>query len=163
MKNSRSHHTELHRTVRVFWVVTSAKGARPKRPEKAQAPIKYAVTLTSHPRPYDLLTGVCLRMRTDALQYKPSCWPILPGGQGTVIMTNSDAGQGPHLEILRGLAARFGWPGYRSIEKTVVQLKQGDMKQFEGVYLLGAVSSSRSAFWTTTIAPVPRWKEVRKK
>lgn len=57
-------------------------------------------------------------------------------GEGAVIMTNSDAGQGLYLEVLRGLASEYGWSSYMPIEKTVVPLETDSMKEFEGVYLL---------------------------
>ena len=61
-------------------------------------------------------------------------WPAR--GEGAVIMTNGDAGQGLYHEILRAIASEYGWPGYLPIEKTVVHLEQDRMKKFESVYML---------------------------
>jgi hypothetical protein len=57
-------------------------------------------------------------------------------GEGAVIMTNSDAGQGLYLEILRGLASEYGWANYLPIEKTILFIESDRLKGFEGVYLL---------------------------
>jgi len=58
-------------------------------------------------------------------------------GEGAVIMTNSDAGQGLYYEILRGIASEYGWSSYLPVEKTVVLLETEQMREFEGVYLPG--------------------------
>ena len=57
-------------------------------------------------------------------------------GEGAVIMTNSDAGQGLYYEILRGLALQYDWPGYKPIEKSIVELAPGLLSDFDGTYLL---------------------------
>lgn len=59
-----------------------------------------------------------------------------PGrGDGAVIMTNSDAGQGLYLEILRGMASEYEWPGYQPTEKMIVHIEPNLMQEFAGVYL----------------------------
>jgi len=57
-------------------------------------------------------------------------------GQGAVIMTNSDAGQGLYLEIIRGLASIFDWPSYLPIEKKIEPMTENQLVKFEGNYLL---------------------------
>jgi CubicO group peptidase (beta-lactamase class C family) len=57
-------------------------------------------------------------------------------GEGAVIMTNSDAGQGLYLEILRGLASEYGWANYLPEEKAIVFVETDKIRVFEGVYLL---------------------------
>lgn len=71
---------------------------------------------------------------TDGYRCFMVAYPVR--GDGAVVMTNSEAGQGLYFEILRGLASEFSWPSFRSVEKTIVSLEPRLTTEFEGVYLL---------------------------
>ncbi len=53
-------------------------------------------------------------------------------GEGAVIMTNSDAGQGLYFEIVRGMASAFGWSRYQPIAKRIVVLAPDRLAEYEG-------------------------------
>jgi CubicO group peptidase (beta-lactamase class C family) len=57
-------------------------------------------------------------------------------GQGAVVMTNGDNG-GPLIgEILRGIAAEYGWPGYLRPEIDVVAVAPRTLDELAGAYTL---------------------------
>jgi CubicO group peptidase (beta-lactamase class C family) len=55
-------------------------------------------------------------------------------GQGAVVMTNSDNGSRLIGEILRGIAAEYGWPGYLQPERDVVTVDPQVYDDYAGVY-----------------------------
>lgn len=55
-------------------------------------------------------------------------------GQGAVVMTNSDNGAQLTGEILRGIAAEYGWPGYLPPEHDVVAVDPRLLDDFAAVY-----------------------------
>jgi len=58
------------------------------------------------------------------------------GGQGLVIMTNSDNGGQLIPEILRSFSSVYGWSVYKPDEKTVFEIQEDDLKQYAGNYYL---------------------------
>ena len=56
------------------------------------------------------------------------------GGQGAVVMTNSDNGSRLIGEILRAIAAEYGWPGYLPPERDVVTVDPRVYDDYVGVY-----------------------------
>ena len=57
-------------------------------------------------------------------------------GQGAVVMTNSDQGSALANEILRSIAAEYGWPDYRVKEKEVARVDPKLYADYAGVYLV---------------------------
>jgi len=55
-------------------------------------------------------------------------------GQGAVVMTNSDNGSRLISEILRGIAAEYGWPGYLQPEREFVTVDPRAYDDYAGVY-----------------------------
>jgi len=55
-------------------------------------------------------------------------------GQGAVVMTNSDNGGRLIGEILRSIAAEYGWPGYLQPERDVVTVEPQLYDDYAGVY-----------------------------
>jgi tetratricopeptide (TPR) repeat protein len=61
------------------------------------------------------------------------------GGYGAAVMTNSDGRSGPLIgEILRAIAAEYGWKGYVSAPLAPVALDRGTLESYAGRYRLGA-------------------------
>jgi hypothetical protein len=62
-------------------------------------------------------------------------------GSGAVVMTNGENGAGLVMEILRAVAAEYGWPDYRPREKVIAQLDSRTYDAYAGRYELapGAV------------------------
>jgi hypothetical protein len=55
-------------------------------------------------------------------------------GQGAVVMTNSDSGMVLKDEILRAIAAEYGWPDYHPAVKPAVALNDDELKRRAGRY-----------------------------
>jgi CubicO group peptidase (beta-lactamase class C family) len=55
-------------------------------------------------------------------------------GQGAVVMTNGDAGSPLAAEILRGIAAEYGWPAQRPVVRDVVAIDAVDLASLAGTY-----------------------------
>jgi len=55
-------------------------------------------------------------------------------GQGAVVMTNSDNGSRLIGEILRGIAAEYGWPGYLPPEREFVTVDPRAYDDYAGMY-----------------------------
>ena len=58
-------------------------------------------------------------------------------GQGAVVMTNSDNGDALTGEILRSIAAEYGWEDFLAKEKTVLKLDSKTLDQYTGKYQFG--------------------------
>lgn len=58
------------------------------------------------------------------------------GGDGIVVMTNSDSGWNLGSEVLRTLFIQYGWPGLRPIEKQVVSLSLEQLQRCVGAYTI---------------------------
>jgi len=61
---------------------------------------------------------------------------FMEGGQGAVVMTNSDSGSDLAQEILLTIADEYGWPELRPTEKTVVGLDPAILQEYAGRYEL---------------------------
>jgi hypothetical protein len=55
-------------------------------------------------------------------------------GQGTVIMTNGDRGNLLFMEILRSIAAEYGWHDFLPSEKTVAEVSPDIYESYVGTY-----------------------------
>jgi CubicO group peptidase (beta-lactamase class C family) len=55
-------------------------------------------------------------------------------GQGAVIMTNGDLGGDLMMEMLRGLAAEYGWPDFRPAEREMVEVAAAELETLAGTY-----------------------------
>jgi CubicO group peptidase (beta-lactamase class C family) len=55
-------------------------------------------------------------------------------GQGAVIMTNGDLGGDLMSEILRSLAAEYGWPDFKPVEKEAVEVAASELEALAGTY-----------------------------
>jgi CubicO group peptidase (beta-lactamase class C family) len=60
-----------------------------------------------------------------------------PGsGDGVVVLTNGDQGFGLNEEIVRAVAAEYGWPDYRPVERAVTPLAIADQQKFVGTFTI---------------------------
>ena len=60
-------------------------------------------------------------------------------GQGAVVMTNGDGGNGLSNEILRAVAREYGWPDYRPREKTAIPDHPAAYASYTGDYEVNGV------------------------
>jgi CubicO group peptidase (beta-lactamase class C family) len=79
----------------------------------------------------------------------------LSGGRGAIVMTNGDRGGPLASEILRSIAAEYGWPDYKQEEKTVAAVSQETLRSYAGVYRLSngpaiTIEDRNSRLWLTT-------------
>jgi len=58
------------------------------------------------------------------------------GGEGAVVMTNSDSGGALGDEIMHSVAAEYGWPDWRPTLRTVVPIDPKILAQYAGTYAL---------------------------
>jgi CubicO group peptidase (beta-lactamase class C family) len=84
----------------------------------------------------------------------------LETGQGAVVMTNGDGGNGLFNEILRAIAHEYGWPDYRPREKTTVPGNSAAYGSYAGDYDVSGirVSVSRDGDQLFVLAP-PVWPQ----
>jgi len=69
--------------------------------------------------------------------FKCNLLTYLESGQGAVVMTNADAGGRLATEILRTIAAEYGWPGYPGPrEKTLALIDPSMLGSYAGRYEL---------------------------
>jgi CubicO group peptidase (beta-lactamase class C family) len=57
-------------------------------------------------------------------------------GQGIAVMTNADGGQALIGEIERAFAKEYGWPDFKSDQKTTISIDAAKMSTYAGSYLL---------------------------
>ncbi len=57
-------------------------------------------------------------------------------GKGVAIMTNSDLGSNVAREVLTTLAAVYGWPAFKPVERTVAKVPAATLSQVAGRYRL---------------------------
>ena len=69
----------------------------------------------------------------------------LETGQGAVVMTNGDGGNGLFNEILRATAHEYGWPDYRPREKTAVPANPSVYGSYVGEYDISGIRVTISA------------------
>jgi CubicO group peptidase (beta-lactamase class C family) len=61
----------------------------------------------------------------------------LESGQGAIVMTNADGGGRLAGEVMRAIAAEYGWPGYpRAREKTVAAVEPAILESYAGRYAM---------------------------
>ncbi|CAN5233953.1 hypothetical protein BH10PSE3_BH10PSE3_27310 [soil metagenome] len=61
-----------------------------------------------------------------------------PGsGDGVVVLTNGDKGSGLNEDIIRAVAAEYGWPDYRPIERALTPVAIADQEKFVGTFKTG--------------------------
>lgn len=58
-------------------------------------------------------------------------------GQGAVIMTNADSGASLAGEVLRSIAAEYGWPDYRPETRNAIDLTAQQLEPYAGEYKVG--------------------------
>jgi CubicO group peptidase (beta-lactamase class C family) len=78
----------------------------------------------------------------------------LSGGRGAVVMTNGDRGSGLAAEILRSIAAEYGWPDYRQQEKVIAVVREETLGAYTGVYQIPngprvTVKAEKGRLWVT--------------
>jgi CubicO group peptidase (beta-lactamase class C family) len=66
----------------------------------------------------------------------------LETGQGAVVMTNGDGGNGLFNEVLRALAHEYGWPDYRPREKAVARDNPALYSSYAGEYDVNGVRTT---------------------
>lgn len=59
-----------------------------------------------------------------------------PGGDGVVVMTNGDQGYQLGEEIVRAVAAEYGWPDYRPVEREVAKVAIADQARYAGTFTI---------------------------
>jgi CubicO group peptidase (beta-lactamase class C family) len=59
------------------------------------------------------------------------------GGDGAVVMANSDNGNAIGDEIVRAIATEYGWEGYLPAPVTPVALTEADLARYAGRYAMG--------------------------
>src|ERR1043165_5858589 len=69
--------------------------------------------------------------------YKSYAVGYLQGGQGAVVMTNSENGAQLALEILRSISAEYGWPDYGPRERVISKSDPAVYDDYVGEYDLG--------------------------
>ncbi|WP_028104208.1 serine hydrolase [Pseudoduganella violaceinigra] len=72
------------------------------------------------------------------LGYKAMLFAYAEAGKGAVIMTNGDYGGMLIDEILRAIAAEYGWPDYRQREKAAVAYP-AHLERYAGDYSVGGL------------------------
>jgi CubicO group peptidase (beta-lactamase class C family) len=62
------------------------------------------------------------------------CWMVAydETGQGAVVMTNSDGGSDLANEIVRSIAAEYGWPDYHVVERTIGKVDPEVLAKYAG-------------------------------
>jgi hypothetical protein len=55
-------------------------------------------------------------------------------GKGAIVMTNGDRGAQLANEILRGIAAEYGWVDYKPAERAVAQVDANILRSYAGKY-----------------------------
>lgn len=59
-----------------------------------------------------------------------------PGGDGVVVMTNGDQGYQLGEEIVRAVAAEYGWPDHRPVEREVASVPIDAQARFVGTFTI---------------------------
>ncbi len=54
--------------------------------------------------------------------------------QGVIVMTNSDAGGDVMSELVRAIAAEYGWPDFKQVERTKATIDTSTFESFAAVY-----------------------------
>jgi Domain of unknown function (DUF3471) len=57
-------------------------------------------------------------------------------GEGAVVMTNGDNGGRLGDEVMHSIAAEYGWPDWKSEERTAIKVDENTLEQYAGTYQL---------------------------
>ena len=68
--------------------------------------------------------------------FKCQMTAFVDGGRGAVVMTNGDQGSRLAAEIMRAVAAEYGWPSFKPRQKTVVTVEAAALAPLTGRYEL---------------------------
>jgi CubicO group peptidase (beta-lactamase class C family) len=71
--------------------------------------------------------------------YKALMFGYADGGQGAVILTNGDGGWMLIEELMRSIAAEYGWEDYRPVERTAAPANTALFDRFTGAFAVGNV------------------------
>jgi CubicO group peptidase (beta-lactamase class C family) len=74
------------------------------------------------------------RLEGHGNNYLSELFAYTSKGMGAVVMTNSSNGEGLKADVLRAIAAEYGWPDYLPEEVEPVQLSETDLHELEGRY-----------------------------
>jgi CubicO group peptidase (beta-lactamase class C family) len=66
--------------------------------------------------------------------FKCALFAYVERGQGAVIMTNADGGEGLADELFRSIAREYGWPDHRARERATVPVDAGVFSAYVGRY-----------------------------
>ena len=69
--------------------------------------------------------------------FRTMLYALTKAGQGAVVMTNGDRGSDLAGDILRSIAAEYGWKEWRVIERAVVPVAAKTLADYAGNYQLG--------------------------
>ncbi len=58
------------------------------------------------------------------------------GSDGAVVMTNAQGGSSVAMDVMRSLAATYGWPDFKSVERTQVSVAPEVLQRYVGTYEL---------------------------
>lgn len=100
--------------------------------------------------------------------YRCALVGYVQGGHGAVVMTNGDGGEALGREILYGIAAVYGWPGFLPAEKVATTLDPGLLASYAGRYEMGPhraldveVEGDHLVVAQPGSAPLQLWPEAR--
>jgi CubicO group peptidase (beta-lactamase class C family) len=74
---------------------------------------------------------------------------FVDSGQGVVVMTNADGGDGLIGEIERAVAEEYAWPDFKPEQKTVVDVEPATLAAYVGSYLVGFPQPNSAVHLTT--------------
>lgn len=74
-------------------------------------------------------------------------------GQGAVFMTNSDAGYGVGVEMIRAISSVYGWPHYKGKQYTKLSVESEKEKPLIGTY-------SFETGWTVEVVSLPNSADI---
>jgi CubicO group peptidase (beta-lactamase class C family) len=66
--------------------------------------------------------------------YRCMLFAYVATGQGAVVMTNGDGGDGLFNEVIRAIAHEYNWPDYRPTKKTVARIDPAIYQMYVGQY-----------------------------
>lgn len=72
--------------------------------------------------------------------YKSLLWAYTRTGQGVVILTNGDYGTTLIAELMRAIAAEYGWDDWRQIERAAVPIDPALFDRYTGSYAVSNVT-----------------------
>jgi CubicO group peptidase (beta-lactamase class C family) len=73
----------------------------------------------------------------DNTGYHGLLYGFVEGGRGAVVMVNSNNGPGLAREIMRSIAAEYGWSGFKPIRRQDFQPTSAELQEYAGTYRTG--------------------------